>query len=104
LGDFVPDTGKTPEEAAMQEALVSDINAVISMLSDKEADVLRRRFGLNNTKPQTLEEIGVVYGVTRERIRQIESSAIRKLKHPAKAKYLRGYADVRRPKAVGARI
>ena len=70
---------------------LNKINEVLTDLSDQEQQVLRMRFGLDDDTPKTLEEIGKVFGVTRERIRQIEAKAIRKLRHPSRLKLLKNF-------------
>ena len=94
LGDFIADTSQpTPIEAASRELLKENIEEVLSSLTDREARVLRMRFGLDSRNPMTLEEVGREFGVTRERIRQIEAKAFRKLKHPSRRKKLQDYLD-----------
>src|SRR3989338_884494 len=94
LGDFIADTSQpTPIEAASKELLKENIEEVLSTLTDREARVLRMRFGLDGKNPMTLEEVGREFGVTRERIRQIEAKALRKLKHPSRRKKLQDYLD-----------
>ena len=94
LGDFIADTSQpTPIEAASRELLKENIEEVLSSLTDREARVLRMRFGLDSRNPMTLEEVGREFGVTRERIRQIEAKALRKLKHPSRRKKLQDYLD-----------
>ncbi len=90
LGDFIPDGGMLSplEDAAMAE-MRRKINEALETLTPREAQVLRLRFGLNDQKPQTLEEVGKEFNVTRERIRQIEAKALRKLRHPSRSKHLR---------------
>ena len=94
LGDFVEDEGTpSPYEEASKELLKENIDSVLDSLSDREAKVLKLRFALDGGKPQTLEEVGKYFGVTRERIRQIESKALRRLKHPSRRKKLQDYLD-----------
>jgi len=92
LGDFVEDQAtQAPDEAVLQSLLREDLEQVMSTLSERERLVLKLRFGLDDGHPRTLEEVGRVFNVTRERIRQIEGKALRKLKHPTRAKRLRSY-------------
>ena len=94
LGDFIQDTSQpTPIEAASRELLKENIEEVLSSLSDRESKVLKMRFGLMGEKAMTLEEVGREFGVTRERIRQIEAKALRKLKHPSRRKKLQDYLE-----------
>ncbi|QLG69945.1 MAG: RNA polymerase sigma factor RpoD [Candidatus Woesebacteria bacterium] len=94
LGDFIPDEQSlSPVDQASKQLLKDHLDEVFSTLSDREAKVLKLRFGLEGTKPLTLEEVGKVFGVTRERIRQIEAKALRKLKHPSRRKKLQDYLD-----------
>ncbi len=94
LGDFIEDTKQaTPYELTTQRLLRENIEEVLSGLSDRESKVLEMRFGLRGAKPMTLEEVGKEFGVTRERIRQIEAKALRKLKHPSKRRMLQDYLD-----------
>ena len=92
LGDFIEDESvEEPVNAASKELLREQIRNVLSFLSDREREVLEMRFGLNDGKDHTLEEVGKEFGVTRERIRQIEAKALRKLRHPSRSKSLRDY-------------
>jgi RNA polymerase primary sigma factor len=92
LGDFIEDESVVePVDAASKELLREQIRNVLSFLSDREREVLEMRFGLNDGKDHTLEEVGREFGVTRERIRQIEAKALRKLRHPSRSKSLRDY-------------
>ena len=91
LGDFIQDAGASPTDQATQALLKDHIREVLESLSPREAKVLEYRFGLEDGKQRTLEEVGKEFGVTRERIRQIEAKAIRKLRHPTRAKKLRDY-------------
>jgi RNA polymerase primary sigma factor len=94
LGDFIPDENTlSPVDQASKQLLKDHLDEVLKTLSDREAKVLRLRFGLEGTKQMTLEEVGRVFGVTRERIRQIEAKALRKLKHPSRRKKLQDYLD-----------
>jgi RNA polymerase primary sigma factor len=92
LGAFVEDEGTpTPSQSAYQNLLRDKIEAVLSTLSPREARILRLRFGLQNGRSYTLEEVGQKFGLTRERIRQIEGKALRRLRHPRRARQLRDY-------------
>ncbi len=94
LGDFIEDRAATPPlEAASQQLLKEQIEAVLNTLSERERKVLRLRFGLDDGRPRTLEEVGREFKVTRERIRQIEGKALRKLRHPSRSKKLRDYLE-----------
>jgi RNA polymerase primary sigma factor len=94
FGDLIEDSEAIePGEAVSFTLLQEQLHSVLGTLSDREAGVVSLRFGLTDGQPKTLEEIGKVYGVTRERIRQIESKAMSKLRHPSRAKVLRGYLD-----------
>ena len=90
LGDFIPDEDAlSPADAAAMTFLKSKVNEVLETLTPREAEVLRLRFGLKDGTPQTLEEVGKAFNVTRERIRQIEAKALRKLRHPSRSKHLK---------------
>jgi RNA polymerase primary sigma factor len=94
LGDFIPDEQSlSPVDQASKQLLKDHLDEVLHTLSDREAKVLKLRFGLEGNKQMTLEEVGKVFGVTRERIRQIEAKALRKLKHPSRRKKLQDYLD-----------
>ncbi|MFG6440348.1 RNA polymerase sigma factor RpoD [Roseateles sp. LKC17W] len=94
LGDFIEDTNNTaPIEAAMQAGLRDVVKDILDSLTPREAKVLRMRFGIEMQSDHTLEEVGKQFDVTRERIRQIEAKAIRKLKHPSRSDKLRTYLD-----------
>ncbi|MFZ5932744.1 MAG: RNA polymerase sigma factor RpoD [Patescibacteria group bacterium] len=94
LGDFIPDEAQpSPVDVASKQLLKNHLDEVLATLSDREARVLKLRFGLEGNKQMTLEEVGRVFGVTRERIRQIEAKALRKLKHPSRRKKLQDYLD-----------
>ncbi len=94
LGDFIPDDKQeSPYDSTSREMLKENIEEVLQALSDRESKVLRMRFGLNDNKMMTLEEVGKKFGVTRERIRQIEAKALRKLKHPSRRKKLQDFLE-----------
>ena len=94
LGDFIPDEdAPAPAEAASLILLKEQINQVLSTLTDREEKVLRLRFGLEDGRSRTLEEVGKKFNVTRERIRQIEAKALRKLRHPNRSNKVRDYLD-----------
>ena len=94
LGDFIPDDdAPIPAEAASQTLLKEQLADVLKTLTPREEKVLRLRFGLEDGRPRTLEEVGKEFNVTRERIRQIEAKALRKLRHPSRAKRLRDYLE-----------
>ncbi|MGN1407541.1 RNA polymerase sigma factor RpoD [Lactobacillus sp.] len=94
LGDFIEDKdAMSPEQHAANEMLKEQLSEVLSTLSEREADVLRLRFGLDDGKTRTLEEVGQHFDVTRERIRQIEAKALRKLRHPSRSGQLRDFLD-----------
>ena len=92
LGDFIKDERTMgPEEYATVEMLKEELSGVLSTLTDREEKVLRLRFGLNDGQCRTLEEVGQIFGVTRERIRQIEAKALRKLRHPSRSRKLKDF-------------
>ena len=94
LGDFIEDSANTaPMEAAMQAGLRDVVKDILDSLTPREAKVLRMRFGIEMTSDHTLEEVGKQFDVTRERIRQIEAKALRKLKHPSRSDKLRSFTD-----------
>ncbi len=94
LGDFIPDDdAPAPSEAASFVLLKEQLGDVLSTLTPREAKVLRLRFGLDDGRARTLEEVGSEFGVTRERIRQIEAKALRKLRHPSRSKKLKDFLD-----------
>ena len=94
LGDLIEDSQAIqPAEAASMTLLQEQLHSVLGTLSEREADVVSMHFGLTDGQPKTLEEIGKVYGVTRERIRQIESKAMSKLRNPSRSNVLRGYLN-----------
>ncbi|CDF35943.1 unnamed protein product [Chondrus crispus] len=91
LGSFIVWEGDTPEESTMKSLLREDLENVLNTLSPRERDVVRMRYGFDDGKMKTLEEIGCLFAVTRERIRQIEAKALRKLRHPNRNAVLRDY-------------
>ncbi len=94
LGDFIPDDdAPAPAEAASHTLLKEQLNEVLATLTDREAKVLKLRFGLEDGKARTLEEVGQRFDVTRERIRQIEAKALRKLRHPSRSKKVKDFLD-----------
>lgn len=94
LGDFIEDQDATsPSEHAAYEMLKEQLEDVLDTLTDREENVLRLRFGLDDGRTRTLEEVGKVFGVTRERIRQIEAKALRKLRHPSRSKRLKDFLE-----------
>ncbi len=94
LGDFIPDDdAPAPADAASMLLLKEQLNDVLKTLTPREAKVLALRFGLEDGHPHTLEEVGSEFGVTRERIRQIEAKALRKLRHPSRSKRLKDFLD-----------
>ena len=94
LGDFIPDDdAPAPADAASHTLLKEQLEEVLGSLTEREAKVLRLRFGLEDGRPRTLEEVGKEFDVTRERIRQIEAKALRKLRHPSRSKKLKDFLD-----------
>jgi RNA polymerase primary sigma factor len=92
LGDFVEDKGhKSPDETIIESSLREDINGVLQTLTEKESEIIQYRFGLNGQRPMSLKEIGSRYKLTKERIRQIEKKAIKRLQHPSRSHSLRAY-------------
>jgi len=92
LKDFIEDkSNPSPLDEVMHEDLKTQIDKILCTLSPKEALIIRKRFGIGEDSPSTLEEVGLEFDVTRERIRQIEVKAIRKLKHPARSGWLRDF-------------
>jgi len=94
LGDFIPDEDSpAPSDAASYTLLKEQLNEVLHTLTPREEQVLKLRFGLLDGHTRTLEEVGKEFDITRERIRQIEAKALRKLRHPSRSKRLRDYLD-----------
>ncbi|KRM35337.1 RNA polymerase sigma factor RpoD [Limosilactobacillus pontis] len=94
LGDFIEDQDATsPADHAAYEMMKKQLENVLDTLTDREENVLRLRFGLDDGRTRTLEEVGKVFGVTRERIRQIEAKALRKLRHPSRSKQLKDFLE-----------
>ncbi len=94
LGDFIEDHDATsPADHAAYEMMKKQLENVLDTLTDREENVLRLRFGLDDGRTRTLEEVGKVFGVTRERIRQIEAKALRKLRHPSRSKQLKDFLE-----------
>ncbi len=95
LSDFIEDTGAaSPAQTAAHAMLREQLTKVLSTLTRREEKVIRLRFGLGDGTPRTLEEVGTIFNVTRERVRQIEAKALKKLQHPSRARKLKGYTDI----------
>jgi RNA polymerase primary sigma factor len=94
IGSFVEDDNTPgPADATSNTLLSEALSEILGTLTEREADVLRMRFGMYDGRTHTLEEVGQIFGVTRERIRQIENKAIRKLRHPSRSKKLRDFLN-----------
>ena len=94
LGDFIQDTNiPVPAEEAAYTLLREQLEEVMETLTEREQKVIRLRYGLGDGRPRTLEEVGKEFNVTRERIRQIEAKALRKLRHPSRSRILKDYLD-----------
>jgi RNA polymerase primary sigma factor len=92
VGDFIENSDyMSPDEMIIEKSLKDDINSILETLTEKEADILQYRFGLNGRRPMSLKEIGDKYRLTKERIRQIEKKALKRLQHPVRSQYLRSY-------------
>lgn len=92
IGDFVEDIDyQSPDEIVIEKSLKGDINTLLKSLTEKEAEILQYRFGLNGKHPMSLKEIGDKYHLTKERIRQIEKKALKRLQHPQRSQYLKHY-------------
>ncbi len=92
LSDFIEDKGyKAPDDMAIDDSLKEDINNLLNTLTEKEADIIQYRFGLNGRRPMSLKEIGNRYKLTKERIRQIEKKALKRLQHPSRSQFLKSY-------------
>jgi RNA polymerase primary sigma factor len=95
LSDFIEDiTAVSPSQSASHAMLRDQLNRVLSTLTRREEKVIRLRFGLGDGTPRTLEEVGTIFNVTRERVRQIEAKALKKLQHPSRARKLKGYTEI----------
>jgi RNA polymerase primary sigma factor len=95
FGDFIEDKRVvSPANATAQSMLKEQIEQVLNSLSEREAEVLRLRFGIRDGYPRTLEEVGAIFKVTRERVRQIEAKALRKLRHPVRSRLLRPFLEM----------
>jgi len=94
LGDFIEDKNiLAPEDAALTKGLTSATDSILNSLTERESKVIRMRFGIGLNTDHTLEEVGKQFDVTRERIRQIEAKALRKMRHPTRSEKLRSYLD-----------
>lgn len=93
LGDFIKDEQAVPQEAVTFTILQEELAQALGSLTERERDVLRLRFGLDDGRQRTLEEVGVIFNVTRERVRQIEAKALRKLRHPSRSRKLKDFLE-----------
>jgi RNA polymerase primary sigma factor len=94
LGEFVEDSDyKAPDDTVLEKSLKDEINSVLETLTQKESEIIQFRFGLNGKIPLSLKEVGDKFRLTKERIRQIEKKAIRRLKHPSRSQYLEAYVS-----------
>jgi RNA polymerase primary sigma factor len=95
FGDFIQDKRvASPANTAVRSMLKEEMNAILNTLNDKEKKILVLRFGINDGCPRTLEEVGNIFKVTRERIRQIEAKVLKKLRHPTRSRRLRSFLDM----------
>ena len=100
MGDFIEDKGaESPSDATSQNMLKEKLDSVLTLLTNRERRILEMRFGLVDGYGHTLEEIGNLYAVTRERIRQIEAKALRKLRHPTRLCHLQGFLETKQEAA-----
>jgi len=98
VGDFIEDkTAENPSEVTSYSLLREKLSDVLTTLTERERKILEMRFGLLDGYERTLEEIGKMYNVTRERIRQIEAKALRKLRHPTRVRHLQGFLEIAEP-------
>lgn len=91
IGDFLEDESQNPEQSLLDQSLKDDVRTLLSSLTDKEREILELRFGLDGKNPMSLKEIGELYNLTKERIRQIEKKALERLRNPAKSKLVESY-------------
>jgi RNA polymerase primary sigma factor len=95
LSDLIEDKdAETPDDQTVANVVKEQVQAALKALSDREAEIIRLRFGINDNEPQTLEEVGKKFGITRERVRQIEAAALKKLAHPGRSKPLRDLLEI----------
>jgi RNA polymerase primary sigma factor len=95
LSDLIEDKDAvTPDDQTVSNVVKEQVQAALKALSDREAEIIRLRFGINDNEPQTLEEVGKKFGITRERVRQIEAAALKKLAHPGRSKPLRDLLEI----------
>ena len=105
MGDFIEDQGaENPAAGVSQNLLKEKLDTVLTSLSARERTILEMRFGLVDGYGHTLEEIGSLYNVTRERIRQIEAKALRKLRHPTRAHHLQGFLETHQEPVLGGTL
>jgi len=91
IGDFIEDESQNPEQSLMDASLKEDVRSLLATLSDKEREIIELRFGLEGKTPMSLKEIGELYNLTKERIRQIEKKALERLRNPSKSKMVESY-------------